>query len=63
MGGVTVFGLPADLSFYTNAALKTQPYVIVGSGNRTSKVRLSPDELSNDSELLFHRRSIGYLSS
>ena len=45
IGGVTVFGLPADLPFYADVALKSQPYIIVGSGNRTSKVRMAPDEL------------------
>lgn len=43
--GVTVFGLPADLPFYADVALKAQPYIIVGSGNRTSKVRMAPEEL------------------
>ena len=45
IGGVTVFGLPADLPFYADVALKSQPYIIVGSGNRTSKVRMAPGEL------------------
>lgn len=46
IGGVTVFGLPAELALYVDAALKNQPYVILGSGARTSKVKLAPNELA-----------------
>ena len=45
IGGVTVFGLPPGLALYADAALRDQPYIIVGSGNRMSKVKMAPDEL------------------
>ena len=45
IGGVTVFGLPPEIPIYVDAALMNQIYIIVGSGNRTSKVKLSPVEL------------------
>ncbi len=45
IGGVTVFGLPPEIPIYVDAALMNQVYIIVGSGNRTSKVKLSPVEL------------------
>jgi prolyl-tRNA editing enzyme YbaK/EbsC (Cys-tRNA(Pro) deacylase) len=46
IGGVTVFGLPVGLPLYADVALKAQPYIIVGSGNRTSKVKMAPGELA-----------------
>jgi len=46
IGGVTVFGLPAGLPLYADEALKAQPYIIVGSGNRMSKVKMAPAELA-----------------
>jgi len=46
IGGVTVFGLPAGLPLYADEALKAQPYIIVGSGNRMSKLKMAPAELA-----------------
>ena len=46
IGGVTVFGLPRDLPLYVDAAMMDQPYLIVGAGSRTAKVRIAPDELA-----------------
>jgi len=45
IGGVTVFGLPPEIPIYADAALMNQRYIIVGSGNRTSKIKMSPGEL------------------
>ena len=45
IGGVTVFGLPPEIPIYVDAPLMNQMYIIVGSGNRTSKVKMSPVEL------------------
>lgn len=45
IGGVTVFGLPRDLQLYVDAAMMDQPYLIVGAGSRTAKVKLAPGEL------------------
>ena len=46
IGGVTVFGLPVGLPLYADEALKSQPYIIVGSGNRMSKVKIIPTDLA-----------------
>ena len=46
IGGVTVFGLPRDLQLYVDAAMMDQPYLIVGAGSRTAKVKLTPAEIS-----------------
>ena len=45
IGGVTVFGLPVGLPLYADEALKSQPYIIVGSGNRMSKLKIIPTDL------------------
>jgi prolyl-tRNA editing enzyme YbaK/EbsC (Cys-tRNA(Pro) deacylase) len=44
-GGVTVFGLPADIPIYIDSAVMEQPEVVMGGGNRSSKVLLAPSEL------------------
>jgi prolyl-tRNA editing enzyme YbaK/EbsC (Cys-tRNA(Pro) deacylase) len=43
IGGVTVFALPADLPIYVDGKLLALPWVILGSGSRSSKVRISPE--------------------
>jgi prolyl-tRNA editing enzyme YbaK/EbsC (Cys-tRNA(Pro) deacylase) len=43
IGGVTVFALPADLPIYVDDKLLALPWIILGSGSRSSKVRTSPD--------------------
>lgn len=45
IGGVTAFGLPEDLIIYVDAAVMQQPEVIMGGGNRSSKLLLNPAEL------------------
>jgi prolyl-tRNA editing enzyme YbaK/EbsC (Cys-tRNA(Pro) deacylase) len=45
IGGVTVAGLPADLPVYIDAAVMTRDKVIVGGGNRSSKLLVAPAEL------------------
>ncbi len=45
IGGVTAFGLPASLPIYIDAAVLARPEVILGGGNRSTKVILSPAEL------------------
>jgi prolyl-tRNA editing enzyme YbaK/EbsC (Cys-tRNA(Pro) deacylase) len=45
IGGVTVFGLPDSLPVYIDAQVMAREWVVVGGGNRSTKVRLSPDEL------------------
>jgi prolyl-tRNA editing enzyme YbaK/EbsC (Cys-tRNA(Pro) deacylase) len=45
LGGVTVFALPADLPIYVDDKVLAHDWVILGSGSRSSKVRVSPDAL------------------
>ena len=45
LGGVTVFGLPASIPLIIDSAVMEKPWVIVGGGNRSSKLRLAPAEL------------------
>lgn len=46
IGGVTPVGLPADLPVWIDAAVMARPSVIVGGGNRSSKLRLAPEVLA-----------------
>jgi prolyl-tRNA editing enzyme YbaK/EbsC (Cys-tRNA(Pro) deacylase) len=45
IGGVTPFGLPSGVPIYVDTALLDYDWVIVGGGDRSSKLKLSPDEL------------------
>ncbi len=49
IGGVTPFGLPSTeagtLPVYVDSAVLEQDHVVMGGGNRTSKLRLVPGEL------------------
>ena len=45
IGGVTPFGLPADLPVLVDSRVMTPDWVILGGGNRSSKLRLAPDSL------------------
>lgn len=45
IGGVTVFGLPAAIPLYIDSRIMEKDYVIVGGGNRSTKVKLAPTEL------------------
>ena len=42
LGGVTVFALPPDLPIYVDATLMALPWLILGSGSRTSKIKIAP---------------------
>jgi prolyl-tRNA editing enzyme YbaK/EbsC (Cys-tRNA(Pro) deacylase) len=44
IGGVTVFGI-IDLPIYIDSAVIQQPLVVMGGGNRSSKLLLNPSEL------------------
>jgi len=44
IGGVTAFGID-DLPVYIDAAVMTQDRVVMGGGNRSSKLLLAPGEL------------------
>ena len=45
IGGVTVFALHDSIPLYVDARIIDAEYVIVGGGNRSTKIRLSPREL------------------
>jgi prolyl-tRNA editing enzyme YbaK/EbsC (Cys-tRNA(Pro) deacylase) len=44
-GGVTIFGLPSDIPVYVDRMVMEQKQVVMGGGNRSSKVILDPHEL------------------
>jgi prolyl-tRNA editing enzyme YbaK/EbsC (Cys-tRNA(Pro) deacylase) len=43
IGGVTVLALPRDLPIYVDERLMELDYVILGSGDRSAKIRISPE--------------------
>jgi prolyl-tRNA editing enzyme YbaK/EbsC (Cys-tRNA(Pro) deacylase) len=45
IGGVTAFGLPADLPLWVDAAVMTRPRVVLGGGSRSWKVIAPPSIL------------------
>jgi prolyl-tRNA editing enzyme YbaK/EbsC (Cys-tRNA(Pro) deacylase) len=45
IGGVTVVGLPDDVPLLIDTRVLERPTVILGGGNRSSKIRLDPNEL------------------
>jgi prolyl-tRNA editing enzyme YbaK/EbsC (Cys-tRNA(Pro) deacylase) len=45
IGGVTIPGLPPDMPIYLDTRVMERPHVIVGGGNRSSKIRLAPHQL------------------
>lgn len=45
IGGVTPFGLPADLPILVDARVMEPDWIILGGGNRSSKLRIDPDAL------------------
>jgi prolyl-tRNA editing enzyme YbaK/EbsC (Cys-tRNA(Pro) deacylase) len=45
IGGVTVFALPPELPIYVDEQVLGSDWIILGSGSRSSKVRVSPEVL------------------
>lgn len=45
IGGVTPFGLPDDLPILVDARVMDQPWIVLGGGNRSSKLKLAPEAL------------------
>ena len=43
IGGVTVFALPEHLPIYVDEGLMSCPYVILGGGSRSSKIKIAPE--------------------
>jgi len=46
IGGVSILGLPDEIPILVDSRVMERDSVIVGGGNRTSKVRLDPHELT-----------------
>ena len=46
IGGVTPYALPEDLPVYADHNLLSAEYVILGSGSRSSKLKVSPGEMA-----------------
>lgn len=45
IGGVTPFGLPDAMAILVDSAVMDRESIILGGGNRSSKLRISPDAL------------------
>lgn len=45
IGGVTPFGLPTELPIWVDEAVMACEYIILGGGNRSSKLKLGPQAL------------------
>jgi prolyl-tRNA editing enzyme YbaK/EbsC (Cys-tRNA(Pro) deacylase) len=45
IGGVTLLALPAEWPVYIDERIMSLDYAILGGGNRSSKIKLAPDEL------------------
>ena len=43
IGGVTVLALPQDLPIYVDQRLMELDYVLLGSGDRSAKIKISPE--------------------
>jgi prolyl-tRNA editing enzyme YbaK/EbsC (Cys-tRNA(Pro) deacylase) len=43
IGGVTVFALPPDLPIYVDEGLMPLPWIILGGGSRSLKVKIAPE--------------------
>jgi prolyl-tRNA editing enzyme YbaK/EbsC (Cys-tRNA(Pro) deacylase) len=42
LGGVTVFGLPDWMPIFVDDTLMAQPYLILGAGSRSAKIKVAP---------------------
>lgn len=45
IGGVTVFGLPESVPLYIDTRVMERDAIIIGGGNRSTKIRLAPEHL------------------
>ena len=54
IGGVTAFALPAGLPVWIDAAVVAEPWVIVGGGDRSTKIKCAPEVLTRvpDAEVI-----------
>lgn len=46
IGGVTPFALPPELPLWIDSAVMECPWVIIGGGSRSLKVKIDPDHLA-----------------
>ncbi len=53
IGGVTAFALPRDLPVYADQKLLLQEYVVLGSGSRSSKIKVAPEDIGKISGARF----------
>ena len=53
LGGVTLFGLPPEWPVFVDDSIRSLDYVILGGGNRSSKLRIAPDVLASIPNLEF----------
>jgi len=42
IGGVTPIGLPGDLELWIDGRVMDAPYVVLGGGNRSTKIKIAP---------------------
>ncbi|HEX8619558.1 MAG TPA: YbaK/EbsC family protein, partial [Thermoanaerobaculia bacterium] len=45
IGGVTIPGLPPEVEIYIDERVMERPHIIIGGGNRSSKIRIAPRQL------------------
>lgn len=45
IGGVTPFGLPGELPVLVDARVMEPPWIVLGGGNRSSKLKVAPETL------------------
>jgi prolyl-tRNA editing enzyme YbaK/EbsC (Cys-tRNA(Pro) deacylase) len=45
IGGVTPFGLPEGMPILVDARVMDAPWIVLGGGNRSSKLKVAPDVL------------------
>jgi prolyl-tRNA editing enzyme YbaK/EbsC (Cys-tRNA(Pro) deacylase) len=45
IGGVTIFGLPADIPVWVDSRVIDNDWVVIGAGTRTAKIRFDPGQL------------------
>ena len=53
IGGVTALALPEGLPIYADVRLLEMDYIILGSGSRSAKVKMAPQELKKLPNLAF----------
>jgi len=46
IGGVTAFGLPEGMPLWVDSRVMERPLVVLGGGNRSTKLKITPIELS-----------------